>query len=128
LFIDEDEGRDLVRKISKVRVLVFEDGSPFTAKDFKRFHRKAEKRHLDELLTVREGKNRVQIYGKMRRNKIKKVVVMFDTPDDGCGMVSLKGKFRLDDVIKSFDKMSKKSKNGEKPVVPTVLNVPVIRA
>jgi hypothetical protein len=128
LFIDEDEGRQLVRKINKVRVLVFQDGSPLTAKDFTRFRRKAEKRHLDELLTIREGKNRVQIYGKMRRNKIKKVVVMFDTPDDGSGMLSLKGRFRLEDVTKAFNKMGKKPKNGDKPVVPPVLNVPVIRA
>ena len=130
LFIDEDEGKNLVRKIRKVRVLVFEDGSPITAKDFKRFNRKAKRRHLDELVSVRSGKTRVQVYGKMRRNSIRKVVVMFNSPEDGAGMVSLRGKFKLNDLNKAIDKVGKKSKNkdSEKPIVPPLLKILVIRA
>ena len=93
LFIDKNEGRKLVQKIRKVRVLVFEDQSPITPKDFKKFNRKAKRRHLDELITVRHGNTRVQVYGKIRRNSIRKVVVMFSAPGEGSGMVSLRGKF-----------------------------------
>ena len=123
LFIDKNEGRDLVRKIRKVRVLVFEDQSPITTSDFKRFARKAKRHHLDELLTVRDGKTRVQVFGKMRHNSIKKVVVMFDAPGDGSGMVSLRGNFNVKDLTKTIEKVGKKSKNGEKPIVPPVMKI-----
>lgn len=128
MFLDKDEGRDLVRRIRKVRVLVFQDENRITARDFKKFNRKAKRRHLDELVTVRSGQTRVQVFGKMRRSTIRKVVVMFSTPDDGSGMVSLKGKFNLKDLNKTIEKVGKKSKNGEKPVVPELKNIPVIRA
>lgn len=128
MFLDKDEGRDLVRRIRKVRVLVFQDVNRITARDFKKFNRKAKRRHLDELVTVRSGQTRVQVFGKMRRSTIRKVVVMFSTPDDGSGMVSLKGKFNLKDLNKTIEKVGKKSKNGEKPVVPELKNIPVIRA
>lgn len=127
MFIDEKEGRSIARKIRKVKVLVFQDGSPITVKDFKRFNRKAKRRHLDELVTVRDGKTRVQVYGKMRRSSIRKVVVFFSSPDDGAGMVSLRGKFSLKDINKTIEKVGKKSKNGEKPIVPPVAKIPVSR-
>ena len=129
LFMDKNEGRNVVRKIRKIRVLVFQEGnSPITAKDFKRFNRKAKRRHLDELVTVRSGKTHVQIYGKMRRNSIRKVVVFFSSPDDGAGLLSLRGKFQLDDINKAVKEASKKSKHGDKPVVPPEVKIPVIRA
>jgi Domain of unknown function (DUF4252) len=127
-FMDEKEGRRIVRKIKKVRVLVFQEGSPITERDIKRFNRKAKRRNLDELVTVREGKTRVQIYGKMRRNSIRKVVVFFHSPEDGSGLVSLRGKFNLKDIDKAINKVGKKSKNGDKPIVPPLVKIPVLKA
>jgi Domain of unknown function (DUF4252) len=125
LFIDKEDGRELVQKIKKVRVLVFQDENPIKPRDFKKFNRKAKRRNLDELVTVRSGKTRVQIYGKMRRSTIRKVVVLFSTPDEGSGMVSLKGKFKLNELNKAIEKVEKESKNGKKPVVPPVVKIPV---
>ncbi len=126
LFIDGKENRQAIRKIRRMRVLVFQEGaSPIKTKDFDRFNRKAKRRHLDELVTVRDGKTRVQIYGKMRRNTIRKVVVFFNAPDEGAGLVTIKGKFNIDDINKAIKKAKKESKKGEKEVVPEVVKIPV---
>lgn len=125
LFVKEKSGKQLLRKTRKVRVLVFQDGSPFTDKDIKRFNRKAKRRHLDELITVRDGKTRVHIYGKMRRNSIRKIVVFFNSPDDGAGIVSLRGKFKLNDINKAIKKVEKKTKHKDKQIVPEVVKIPV---
>jgi Domain of unknown function (DUF4252) len=126
LFIDGKENRQVIRKIRKMRVLVFQEGiSPFKTKDFERFNRKAKRRHLDELVTVRDGKTRVQIYGKMRRNTIRKVVVFFNSPDDGAGLVTVKGKFNIGDINKAIKKAQKESKKGDKEVVPELVKIPV---
>jgi hypothetical protein len=127
LFVDEKAGKKVLRKVKRVRVLVFQDDNPIGLKDFKKFNRKAKRRNLDELVTVRDGKTRVQIYGKMKRNTIRKIVVFFSSPDEGAGMVSLKGKFNLKDINKTLNQVGKKSKDGEKPVVPPVVNIPVLR-
>ncbi|MCB0523832.1 MAG: DUF4252 domain-containing protein [Lewinellaceae bacterium] len=128
LFIHEKGGKKLIRKVKRVRVLVFPDGqAPFTDKDFRRFNRKARRHNLDELITVRSGKTRVNVYGKMRKNTIRKIVVFFNEPGDAAGMVSLKGKFNLKDLDDSIRKMEQKSKDGKKPVIPDSVKIPVSR-
>ncbi|MDX1910089.1 MAG: DUF4252 domain-containing protein [Saprospiraceae bacterium] len=127
-FLDEKEERQMLRKVRKVRLLFFEDGSPFSQRDMKKFTRKAKRRNLDELITVRSGKTRVNIMIKERRNTIRKVVVLFSSPD-GAGLVTVKGKFRIADLNKIIEKSSQegKKKDGQ-PVVPKVPKIPVIRA
>ncbi|MFN0037678.1 MAG: DUF4252 domain-containing protein [Saprospiraceae bacterium] len=124
-FVDEKEDRRLVRKIRKVRVLFFEDGSPFSQRDMKRFARKAKRRHLDELMTVRKGKTYISVLAKERGNAIRKVVVLVNSPE-GSALVTIKGKFRLDDLNRVIQKSSKK-KDGN-PTIPNLPKVPVIRA
>ncbi|HNL39964.1 MAG TPA: DUF4252 domain-containing protein, partial [Saprospiraceae bacterium] len=60
-FIDDRDDRRMARKVGKVRVLFFEDGSPITERDSRRFARKAKRRGLEELLTVRDGKTHVRV-------------------------------------------------------------------
>ena len=66
-FVDEKADRKLVRKIRKARVLFFEDGSPFSQGDLKKFVRKSKRRGLDELVTVRTGKTQVRVFGQVAR-------------------------------------------------------------
>lgn len=127
-FVDEKEDRRLVRKVRKVRVLFFEGGSPFSQRDMKRFARKAKRRNLEELVTVRTGKTHVSVLAKERGNAIRKVVVLFSSPD-GAGLVTVKGKLRFDDLNRVIEKYGKDSKKKDgKPVLPGVPKVPVIRA
>lgn len=127
-FVDEKEDRKFIRKIHKVRVLFFEDSSPFTKRDMKKFARKAKRRHLDELITVRNGKTHVKVLIKERRNAIRKAVVLFSSPDDGAGLVTIKGKFKFDEINRAIQKAEQKSKKKDKnPVLPNI-KVPIIRA
>lgn len=127
-FVDEKEDRRLVRKIRKVKVLFFEDKSPFTQRDLKRFRKKARHRNLDELATVRSGKTYVSILAKERRNVIRKVVVFVNSPD-GSGLVTVRGKFRINDLNRVIEKSREEGKKkGGEPAIPKLPSVPVIRA
>ncbi|MBK8194952.1 MAG: DUF4252 domain-containing protein [Lewinellaceae bacterium] len=126
-FVDNKTDRVLLRKINKVRVMYFENGeNPVTERDLRRFDRKAKRRHLEDLLFVREGKMRVRILGKERNNVIRKIVVLVSSPDE-FALVSIKGKFRWDDISKVLDKYGKKSGKDGKSIVPPAVKVPVKR-
>ncbi|MBL7828884.1 MAG: DUF4252 domain-containing protein [Saprospiraceae bacterium] len=128
MFLDTKDERKLLRKVHKVRVLFFQDQqNPISDRDMKKFLRKAGRRNLDELVTVRSGKTRVHILAKERRKAIRKVVVLVST-EDGSGIVSMKGKFKLDDINKTINKVQQKTKKGDKkPIVPENVKIPVSR-
>lgn len=127
-FIDEKADRQLVRKIRRARVLFFEDESPFSQRDLKKFVRKSKRRGLDELVTVRSGKTHVRVLAKSHHSTIKKVVVLFSSPE-GAGLVTVKGKFRLDEINRAIEKSSKEGKKKDGDIsIPKLPNVPVIRA
>lgn len=46
LFAKEKNERKLIRKIHRVRLMVFQDGSPVSQRDMKKFNRKARRRHI----------------------------------------------------------------------------------
>jgi hypothetical protein len=104
-------------------VLVFENNNPFTRQDIDRFHSRAKRRHLDAWVTIRDGQTRFQIYGKTRRNNIRKVVVLFESPDAGSGMVCLRGKLQLKDLKGALRQAEKQSPN--KNLMPLLSKVSV---
>ena len=127
-FVDEKADRKLVRKIHKARVLFFEEASPFSQRDLKKFVRRSKRRGLDELITVRADKTNVRIMAKTRGSTIKKVVVLFSSPD-GAGLVTVRGKFRLDEINRVIEKSKKAGKKkGEDISIPNLPKVPVSRA
>ncbi len=127
-FIDDRDDRRMARKIGKVRVLFFEDGSPITQRDSRRFAREAKRRGLEEILTVREGKTHVRILAKERRNGkgIRKVVVFVNSPD-GFALVSVKGRLKYDDIGRILDDYSKPGRKGDKKENEEVVKLPVSR-
>ena len=125
-FVDEKTDRMLMRKVDKVRVMVFEDYSPITERDLKKFDRRAKRRHLDDMIYVREGKTRVRIMVKERRNIIRKVVVFVNSPE-AFVMVSVKGHLRLDDINRVLEKYGKEKKKDGEPIVPPNIKIPVYR-
>ena len=125
-FVDEKTDRMLMRKVDKVRVMVFEDYSPITERDLKKFDRRAKRRHLDDMVYVREGKTRIRIMAKERRNTIRKVVVFVNSPE-AFVMVSVKGHLRLDDINRVLEKYGKEKKKDGEPIVPPGVKIPVYR-
>lgn len=126
-FVDEKTERVLLRKVNKVRVMYFEHGeNPVTERDLRRFDRKAKRRHLDDMIFVRHGKMRVRVMAKEHRNAIRKVVVLVQSPEE-FAMVSIRGKFRWDDINRVIEKYGKTAKKEGKPLVPAAVKIPVSR-
>jgi hypothetical protein len=114
LFLKNKEERRLLRRVHKTRMLIFEDGTPVSERDIRRFNRKAKRRHLEEIITVRSEGVRVQIMAKERRNALRKVVVFINSPEDGFFMISIKGKLKIKDI----NEVIKKSGKGKIPEIP----------
>ncbi len=129
-FMPEKQDRKLLRKVDKVRFMLFENNeNPVTDRDMKRFVRKAKRRHLEDLVVVREGKTHVRVMGKERGNALKKIVVLVNSPDEFV-FVSVKGRLRWNDInriIEKYDKEEKKKNPDQKPLVPSVVKIPVSR-
>lgn len=125
-FVDEKVDRMLMRKVDKVRVMVFEDANPVTERDLKKFNRKAKRRHLDDMVYVRDGKTHVRVLAKERRNAIRKVVVFVNSPE-AFVMVSIKGRLRFDDINRVLEKYGKEKKKDGEPIVPPNVKIPVYR-
>jgi hypothetical protein len=128
-FLDEKLDRKMARKVNKIRTLVFsnDNPNPITERDMKKFGRQAKRRHLEDLVMVRDGKTHVRVMAKERRNVIRKVVVLVNTPDT-FALVSIKGRLRLDDIMHLINKYDNKDKDkDEKPMVPDVIKIPVKR-
>jgi hypothetical protein len=117
-FLDEKADRKLLRKVRKVRVLVFEDTpNPVSALDLQRFFAKAKKRNLEELLTVRDGSTRVSVLAKERKNTIRKLVVLVREPET-FALVSVRCKISFDEIGTLLDRIPKEKKNENSPEVP----------
>ena len=130
LFIKQKSDRKMLRRVHKVRTMIFEDGSPMKDRDIKKFTRKAKRRNLEEIVTVREGKTHVRVLAKTtRRDALKKVVVFVSSPEDGFVMVSVKGKVKMSDVNKLFKKyVNKKGGGKEKDIIPDILKIDTEKA
>ena len=127
-FIDEKDGRSVLQKVNKARVLVFsENQNPVTERDMRRFNRRAKRRHLEELLMVRQGKTQVHVMAKERRKALRKLVILVNTPEE-FALVTVKGNLRWDDISKIIDKYGKdKEGKNKKPLIPDALKIPVKR-
>ncbi len=125
LFLKQKSERKMLRRVHKVRTMIFEDGSPLNDRDLKKFMRKAKRHHLEEMITVRDGQTHVRVLAKStRRNALKKVVVFVNSPDDGFVMVSVKGKIKMSDVNKLFSKFKgKKGDGSDDKIIPDILHL-----
>ena len=124
LFAREPEERMLLRRMGTTRVLIFEDGSPVTARDKERFNSRARHRKLEEIIAVRSGKDRFQIMAKEKKGVLRKLVIFFHA-EEVTGLISVRGRFRLDDLNRLIRKAEEwtDEKPGKLPA-----SVPVIRA
>lgn len=118
-FVDEKADRKLIRKVHKVRALVFEDqDSPVIKSDVDKFARKAARRRLDHMLSVREQQTRVEIWAKERRDKVRKIVILVREPETFV-LVSLRTRMSIDEIGKLLEAMPKDSnKKSEQKLIP----------
>lgn len=117
-FLDEKADRQLIRRVNKARVLVFEDNAnPVSVRDMERFHRRAKKRHLEEMLSVRSKGTRVQVWARERKNALRKVVVLVREAET-FALVSLRGKLRFDEIGQLLNRIPKEQKGKPEREIP----------
>jgi hypothetical protein len=119
-FLDKKADRKMLRQVRKARVLVFEGGNnPISEAEMRLFYKKAKRRNLEELLTVRSAGTRVWVLAKERRSAIRKIVVLVQESET-FALISLRGKLRIEDIGKLLENMNRGDKDAEKgkPLLP----------
>lgn len=126
MFVSEKIDRKLFRRINKVRIMIFEhQPSPVNPRDMARFERKARRRHLEDLLSVRHSKTHFRVMVKDKRAVVRKLVVLVNEPDNFV-LLTVKGRFGVRDlntiIRKYWNDIKRKD---EKPVLPESLKIPI---
>ncbi|MBP6825578.1 MAG: DUF4252 domain-containing protein, partial [Saprospiraceae bacterium] len=79
-----------------------------------------------DFVLVGKGKTNIRVMAKESRNAIRKIVVFVQSPEEFV-MVSIKGRFRWDDINRVIEKYGKGTKKDGKPLLPSTIKVPVSR-
>lgn len=127
-FVDEDdlEGVDvkrLARKISELRIVNIEKDWTDDSKkpDFQQFLNEVRAEKFEELMTVRDNGEHVNILIREKGNFIRDFLVIVDEKGGEMSLISFSGKFTMEDINKVMENVNfdEKGKNKVK-TVPTV--------
>ncbi len=115
-FIDEedDEARELinlVKKISRIRLLIIDEEANVDPSDIKKLTSNLQNDNFEELLTVRSEGTSVKILIKENRNSIRNITALIQE-DNSIFLMTLSGKFKIED-LKNM-KMWEKAEINEK--------------
>lgn len=117
-FVRQKEERQLVRRVHNLRVLIASPEQTIRNKDLNRYFKRAKRRQLEEIITVRDGNTHVRILAKTRKEALRKVVVLVASPEDGLILFSLRGKLRIKDLNKVLQKVPLKKDVPVKKYLP----------
>ncbi|MBR2359423.1 MAG: DUF4252 domain-containing protein [Bacteroidaceae bacterium] len=92
-FAIDEEDDEVIKSIKSIKVLDLEECAPEIRREYARKTRNLKPRGMEMLMQVKEDDGTVCIWGKIKREKVKQVLVL--TPDK---MVSIKGKFDLEKI------------------------------
>jgi len=126
LFLKEKQDRKMIRKVHKLRVLVFEGESPIRDADRRRFDRRAKRRGLEDLVLVREGGTHVRVMARDRGAVLRKIVVFVQSPEEFV-LVSLRGKLRINEIGAMLQQLQKESGKDMNGIIPQVVKAPAER-
>ena len=91
---EDDKGDDkVIKSIKSIRVLDLEECAPEIRREYARKARNLKPRGMEMLMQVKKDDGTVCIWGKIKREKVKQVLVL--TPDK---LVSIKGRFDLEKI------------------------------
>lgn len=97
-----EEGR-VIKSIKSIKVLDLEECAPEVRQEFAQKTRNLKPRRMELLMQVKNGKKNVSIWGKMRRNTVRKLLIVTDDK-----MVRIKGKFDLDKIANMLNSTQQK--------------------
>ena len=96
-FADEETEARLLKKITKLRVLIMEDGNLVTSKDYRSLINDLENDRFEQLMQVRDGSERIDFYIQDDGDTISNVIMLINGSDEFI-LVSLEGNLKFSDL------------------------------
>lgn len=79
---DDFEGEEIVKKVTKLRVLVMENENLVSQEDFNTLVTNAKSEQFEDLMSIREGTTNVRFMIKENEKKIKSLLVLVSEADE----------------------------------------------
>ena len=96
-FADEEDADRLLSRITRLRVLSFDNGRTVPRSELKEFMRSIRKERFEDLMSIREEGDDIQIMIREEGVSISDVLVIIKG-DDKFTMLSLEGKLKFNDI------------------------------
>lgn len=104
-FVEDFEGEDIVKKVTKLRVLTMENGNSVSDDDFNELVKDAKSEAFEDLMTIREGTTNIRFMIKENEKKIKNLLVLVSESDEFI-LISLECNLKWKDLKNiDFDKI-----------------------
>lgn len=122
-FTDESDADEIIRKVTKLRVLDIDRGKLVSKSDLNRLEKAVKKDRFEDLMQIRDEGDDIHILIREQEGAVTDILVLI-YGDDGFTMLSLEGKMRFKDIQnlsiefeggEHLEKVSDKDKAHESP-------------
>ncbi|MCB0631910.1 MAG: DUF4252 domain-containing protein [Saprospiraceae bacterium] len=96
-FVDDENARKVIRKVSHLRLLMVEDTELVTAEDYTFLIKGLKSDSFEELMQIRDKGNHIDFYLREDGDRITDVIMLLRGEDEFL-MLSLEGAFRFSDL------------------------------
>lgn len=99
--LDESEraGIKLMKKIKKLRMLSLENSNPVSPEDYNSLIKSVKKDHFEDLISVRDGKTKVNIMIREKKDVIRNILILVSDEDEFI-LFSVSSKIKIEDINK----------------------------
>lgn len=96
-FTDEDDAGELVRKVTKLRLLNMENGNLVSRSELGHLVKAVQADHFEDLMQIREDGDDIRIMIREQGDAVTDILVLI-SGEDGFTLLSLEGKMRFKDI------------------------------
>ena len=100
-FSDDDDGKKIMKKLKRLRLLSFEDNNPVSQAEFKSLLKGIQADRYSPLIKLKKKGETVDIFVQEKNNFISEVLLIVQSQDEFL-LLNLEGKFRFED-LNDFD-------------------------
>ncbi len=99
LFTDDENSKQMMRKISKLRILIMDDGKTVSKQEIGRLLNNVRHQQFEDLMEIRDDGNKINFLIREDNNRITDVIMSL-RGDDEFLLLSLEGLFKFEDLNK----------------------------
>ena len=96
-FVDDDDARKIIRKVSHLRVLSIDDPTIVSADAYTTLVKGIKSDRFEELIQMREGEQRIEFFLREKGERITDVLMLLRGKDEFL-LLSLEGAFKFSDL------------------------------